>query len=195
MDTEDDVRAVFFAYVGKRQPDPRHIDPLAVGDHAVVVHLADDLGRPDLKDGQLDGAVIEQDGGAGLYIVDQAGEVDIGARLVPLTFLAGQHKPGTCGQLGLAALEGAKTDFRTSGIEQGGNRKPHLGAQAVYRFKCLEMALMGSMGKIEAGDIHAPFDQAADAFFAVGSGPKRAYDFCPSHKSGQSPCKSIKILS
>ena len=44
MDTEDDVRAVFFAYVGKRQPDPRHVDPLAVGDHAVVTKIVCTLG-------------------------------------------------------------------------------------------------------------------------------------------------------
>ena len=182
LDAEDDVVAVALAQVGHGQVDAGDIDALLGLDLAAVEHFADDVGVRDALDGQLDEAVVQHDGAA---LVDVLGQVLVGdgADLLGALHLAGGQGEGLAGFQHLdAVLELLQTDLGTFGVQQSGHGLAQLGAEGLQHIQTALVLLVGAVGKVEAGHVHAVGDQFAQDAVLIGRRAKGADDLRFSHK-------------
>ena len=161
--------------------DAGHIDALLGLDLAAVQHGAGDVGVGDLLDAQHDEAVIQHDGAALVHIVGQV-LVGDGADLLGALHLAGGQGEGLAGFQHLdAVLELLQADLRALGVQQSGNGLAQLLAQCLQIGQTAAVLLIGAVGKIEAGHVHAVGDQLAQDIPFVGGGAKGADDLRFSH--------------
>ena len=182
LDTEDDVIAVALAQVGHGQVDAGNIDALLGLDLAAVEHFADDVGVRDALDGQLDEAVVQHDGAA---LVDILGQVLVGdgADLLGALHLAGGQGEGLTGFQHLnAVLELLQADLGAFGVQQGSNGLVQLSADSLQHVQTALVLLVGAVGKVEAGHVHAVGDQLAQDAVLIGRRAKGADDLRFSHK-------------
>ena len=154
-----------------------------VGDGAAVDDGAVDIGVRHVVDPQLDETVVDQDAAAGLDILDQVLIGDGGALRGAHDVLCREREALALLEHDLAALEILETDLRPLGIHQGRDRFAHLLADADQALEFLPVLLVGPVGKIESGDIHAGVDQSAEHLLALTGGPDRADDFRFAHVS------------
>ena len=182
LDAEDDVVAVALAQVGHGQVDAGDIDALLGLDLAAVEHFADDVGVRDALDGQLDEAVVQHDGAA---LVDVLGQVLVGdgADLLGALHLAGGQGEGLAGFQHLnAVLELLQADLGAFGVQQSSNGLVQLSADSLQHVQTALVLLVGAVGKVEAGHVHAVGDQLAQDAVLIGRRAKGADDLRFSHK-------------
>ena len=99
------------------------VDALLVLDLAAVQHLADDVGVVDGLDLQLDQAVVQHDGAAGLHVLRQI-LVGDGADLLGALDLAGGQGEHLAGIQHLGAvLKVLQADLGALGVQQGSDRQ------------------------------------------------------------------------
>ena len=188
---EDDVVAVALAHIRHGQMDAGHVDALLVLDLAVVQHLADDVGVVHGLDLQLDQAVVQHDGAAGLHILRQV-LIGDGADLLGALHLAGGQGEGLAGfQHFGAVLEVAQADLGALGVQQGSHRKAQFLADGLQLFKAAQMLLVGAVGKIETGNVHAVGDQLAQDALLIGRRAQGADDLGFSHTYLQLTSQSL----
>ena len=159
-----------------------NVDALLGLDLAAVEHFADDVGIRDALDGQLDEAVVQHDGAA---LVDVLGQVLVGdgADLLGALHLAGGQGEGLAGfQHFSAVLEVLQADLRAFGVQQGSNGLVQLSADSLQHVQTALVLLVGAVGKVEAGYVHAVGDQLAQDAVLIGRRAKGADDLRFSHK-------------
>ena len=158
-----------------------HIDTLLVLDLAAVQHLAHDVGVVHGDDLQLDQAVVQHDGAAGLHILRQV-LIGDGADLLGAFHLAGGQGEGLAGfQHFSAVLEVLQADLGAFGVQQGGDRLAQLFTNGLQLFKAAQMLFVRAVGKIKTGNIHAVGDQLAQNAFLIGGRTQSADDLGFSH--------------
>ena len=158
-----------------------HIDTLLVLDLAVVQHLADDVRIVHGDDLQLDQAVVQHDGAAGLHVLRQV-LIGDGADLLGAFHLAGGQGEGLAGfQHFSAVLEVLQADLGAFGVQQGGDRLAQLFTNGLQLFKAAQMLFVRAVGKIKTGNIHAVGDQLAQNAFLIGGRTQSADDLGFSH--------------
>ena len=178
---KDDIVAVALAHIRHGQMHAGHIDTLLVLDLAVVQHLAHDVGVVHGDDLQLDQAVVQHDGAAGLHILRQV-LIGDGADLLGAFHLAGGQGEGLAGfQHFSAVLEVLQADLGALGVQQGSDRLAQLFTDGLQLFKAAQMLLVRAVGKIKTGNIHAVGDQLAQNAFLIGGRAQSADDLCFSH--------------
>ena len=178
---EDDIVAVALAHIRHGQMHAGHIDTLLVLDLAVVQHLAHDVGVVHGDDLQLDQAVVQHDGAAGLHVLRQV-LIGDGADLLGAFHLTGGQGEGLAGfQHFSAVLEVLQADLGAFGVQQGGDRLAQLFTNGFQLFKAAQMLLVRAVGKIKTGNIHAVGDQLAQNAFLIGGRAQSADDLCFSH--------------
>ena len=162
--------------------DAGDIDALLGLDLAAVEHFADDVGVRDALDGQLDEAVVQHDGAA---LVDVLGQVFVGdgADLLGALHIAGGQGEGLTGFQHLnAVLELLQADLGAFGVQQGSNGLVQLSADSLQHIQTALVLLIGAVGKVEAGHVHAVGDQLAQDAVLIGRRAKGADDLRFSHK-------------
>ena len=181
LDAEDDVILIALAHIRHGQVHAGHIDALLVLDLAAIQYGADDVGVVHGLDLQLDQAVVQHDGTVRLHVHGQI-LVGDGADLVGALHIAGGQGKGLAGnQILNAVLKVLQADLGTLGVQQCGHGLTQLLAQSLQLFKAAQMLLVGTVGKIEAGHVHAVGDQIAQHAFLIGGRAKGANNFRLSH--------------
>ena len=178
---KDDIVAVALAHIRHGQMHAGHIDTLLVLDLAAVQHLAHDVGVVHGDDLQLDQAVVQHDGAAGLHVLRQV-LIGDGADLLGAFHLAGGQGEGLAGfQHFSAVLEVLQADLGAFGVQQGGDRLAQLFTNGLQLFKAAQMLFVRAVGKIKTGNIHAVGDQLAQNAFLIGGRTQSADDLGFSH--------------
>ena len=178
---EDDIVAVALAHIRHGQMHAGDVDALLVLDLAAIQHLADDVGVVDGLDLQLDQAVVQHDGAAGLHVLRQI-LVGDGADLLGALHLAGGQGEHLAGfQHFGAVLEVLQADLGAFGVQQGGDRLAQLFTDGLQLFKTAQVLFVRAVGKIEPGNVHAIGDQLAQNAFFIGGRAQGADDLCFSH--------------
>ena len=162
--------------------DAGHVDALFVFDLAAVQHLAGDVGVGHVGDAQLDEAVVQHDGAALVHILGQV-LVGDGADLLGALHLAGGQGEGLAGFQHLnAVLELLQANLGAFGVQQGSNGLVQLSADSLQHVQTALVLLVGAVGKVEAGHVHAVGDQLAQDAVLIGRRAKGADDLRFSHK-------------
>ena len=178
---EDDVIAVTLAHIRHGQVHAGYIDALLVLDLAVVQHFADDVRIVHGDDLQLDQAVVQHDGAAGLHVLRQV-LIGNGADLLGALHIPGGQGEGlACFQHFGAVLEVLQADLGALGVQQGSDRLAQLFTDGLQLFKAAQMLLVRAVGKIKTGNVHAVGDQLAQNAFLIGGRAQSADDLCFSH--------------
>ena len=194
LDAEDDVVLIALAHIRHGQMHAGHVDALLVLDLAVVQHLADDVGVVHGLDLQLDEAVVQHDGAAGLHVLRQV-LIGDGADLLGALHLAGGQGEGLAGfQHFGAVLEVAQADLGALGVQQGSHRQAQFLADGLQLFKAAQVLLVGAVGKIETGNIHAVGDQLAQDALLIGRRAQGADDLGFSHTYLQLTSQSLSFI-
>ena len=191
---EDQIVPVLRADERHRQVCPGDVDALVVRDLAAVAHGADDVRIRDLIDAHADETVIDEDGAADRHILRKALVGDGAAGLIAQDLLGGQGELLTGLEFHGAVLEIAQADLRSLGVQEGGDRKIQLLAHLQHLVKALLVLLVGAMGKIEAGDIHAGLHQFADGLLVIARRSECADDLGLSHSVLQFSSDLISVL-
>ena len=182
LHTKDDVLAVLLAQVGHGQMHAGHIDTLFGLDLAAVQHGADDVGVGDLLNVQHDQAVVQHDGAAGLHVLGQI-LVSDGADLLGALHLAGGQGKGLAGFQHLhTVLELLQADLGALGVQQGGNGLAQLLTQRLQLCQTATVLLVGTVGEVETGHVHAVCNQVAQDIALIGRRAQGADDLRFSHK-------------
>ena len=140
-----------------------------------------DMGRGNFFDPEGEKAVGKKDGIAFRHFVRKP---RIGNRddcFVSDNILGREGEGCAVFQHDRAVLESADAVLRTLGIQQNGNRKieffPHF-FERVYFFL---MIFMGTVGEIEAGDVHPREAEFAERIFPFAGGADGTDDLCFAH--------------
>ena len=158
-----------------------HVDALLVLDFAVVQHSADDVGIVHGLDLQFDQAVIQHDGAAGGHVLRQI-LIGDGADLLGALHIAGGQGEGLAGFQHLGAvLEVLQADLRAFGVQQSSHGLAQLLAQGLEQVQTALVLLVGAVGEVEAGNIHAVGDQFTQDAVLVGGRAQGADNFRFSH--------------
>ena len=182
LHAKDDVLAVLLAQIGHGQMHAGHIDTLFGLDLAAVQHGADDVGVGDLLNVQHDQAVVQHDGAAGLHVLGQI-LVSDGADLLGALHLAGGQGKGLAGFQHLhTVLELLQADLGALGVQQGGNGLAQLLTQRLQLCQTAAVLLVGTVGEVETGHVHAVCDQVAQDIALIGRRAQGADDLRFSHK-------------
>ena len=182
LHAKDDVLAVLLAQVGHGQMHAGHIDTLFGLDLAAVQHGADDVGVGDLLNVQHDQAVVQHDGAAGLHVLGQI-LVSDGADLLGALHLAGGQGKGLAGFQHLhTVLELLQADLGALGVQQGGNGLAQLLTQSLQLCQTAAVLLVGTVGEVETGHVHAVCNQVAQDIALIGRRAQGADDLRFSHK-------------
>ena len=80
-----------------------------------------------------------------------------------------------------AVLKGSQANLRAFGIQHGSNRQIQFFAQGAQGVKAAFVFLVITVGKVEAGDVHAVLHQLAQNARLFGRRAHRAYDFSFTH--------------
>ena len=171
-----DVLPILLAQVGHAQLHIRHVNALAVGDYAVVVHRAYDLAGGKAAHRHAHQAVVDEDGGSLMDIARQLGIGDGGALRVAHNALGAQRKGLPLHQLHLAVFKRFQADFRALGIQHNGNGQVQLLADGLDAVDVMQMRFVRAMGKVQPGHIHAGEDQLPQDRILLGGRAQRAYD-------------------
>ena len=81
-----------------------------------------------------------------------------------------------------AVLEVLQADLGAFGVQQGSNGLVQLSADSLQHVQTALVLLVGAMGKVEAGHVHAVGDQLAQDAVLIGRRAKGADDLRFSHK-------------
>ncbi len=165
-----DELAVFFGECGHVELDAGHVDAFAVLDFTVVCNRADELGFGLAGDDELDFPVVDEDGAFDGYLLRKVLVAD------PEPSFGGVATGDADGVAGLE-LDGfgnfASAHFRPFGIDQDADAVGYGANIGNDGF-----GFVGAdMGGIQAGDVHAAIDEAADEFGVATVPGDRADDF------------------
>ena len=182
LQAEDDVGAVLVRDEGHVELDAGDVDGLAVGEWAGVERAADDVGAVldflHLKGNQ---AVIDEDAGAGLYVVRQALVGDRDNALIALDVAGGQREGLAILDLDLAVLIGLGPDLRALCVKHDANRQAELCAAGLDQVHTLLVLLVGAVAEVQTGNVHARLHHALKHFLVVGRRAERTDDFRSAH--------------
>ena len=181
LHAEDDVVAVTLAQVRHGEVDAGHVDALFVFDLAAVQHLAGDVGVGHVGDAQLDEAVVQHDGAALVHILGQVLVGDGADLLGALHLTGGQGKGLACFQHLHAVLELFQADLGALGVQQSSHGFAQLGTDGFQVVQAALVLLIGAVGKVETGHVHAVGDQLAQHAVLIGGRAQGADDLCFSH--------------
>ena len=182
LQAEDDVGAVLVRDEGHVELDAGDVDGLAVGERAGVERAADDVGAVlDLLHLEGDEAVVDEDAGAGLYVVRQAGVGDGDDALVALDVAGGQGKGLAVLDLDLAVFIGLGPDLRALCVKHDANGQAELCAAGLDLVHTLLMLLVRAVAEVQAGDVHARLHHALEHLVVVGRRAERTDDFRSAH--------------
>ena len=171
-EAEQDVLTVALGDGGQGDVDVGDVDALALADKAVVEDDAVHVLAVDGLDLEANQAVVDQDDGALLSLRREllVVEGDVGGVAEPV--LAGglggdgDLVAGVDLDLGVA-LEQAGADLGALGVEQDADGLADLGGAAAHTLDAALMLLIGAMGEVEAGDVHARLQHLADSLVVV----------------------------
>ena len=139
------------------------------------------VGALDVVDLEVDQAVVDQDVGAGLNLVGEVevvkGDMAGVAKVLLGSGLSGDDDGIASGDGDLlVALEQAGADLGALGVEQDANGLAKLGGDATDALDAAVVLLIGAMGEVEAGDVHARLDHLAQDIIVIAGGTHRAYN-------------------
>ena len=166
---------------GQEDVNVGDVDGLVVGEGAAVFHGADDLLAVNLLHQQIDEAVVHQDvvAGGDLLVEVQVGDGDlVGAAL---TVGGGEGKGVPLLELDAAVLKGLDADLGALGVQNGGHGETQLVPDVAELLELGEVALVGAVGEVEAGGVHAREDELADHVLVVHSGTEGTDNLGLSH--------------
>ena len=176
------ILPVFLGEGGQQDVHAGDVDGLVAGQGAAVVHRAQNVVAPDLPDAQLDEAVVHQHPVARLELLVEVLVGDGHPPPVAGHVVGGQGKVLPPFQSDGALFKGLNADLRPLGVQNGGHRDPHLVPDALELGQLGQVTLMGAVGKIKAGGVHARTNQLADDLLAVHCGPQGTDNLGLSHK-------------
>ena len=113
---------------------------------------------------------------AGFDVLDQIFVCDGNLLLVPLDLTGGEGKALVFFQFHRTLGKGTDTDFRPFGVQHGRDGQMQLPAKAFDCFQPFSLLLMGTMGKIETGYVHARFHQFSQDVFVICRRTKGTYN-------------------
>ena len=184
LDTKEQVLLVRLTEEGQRQMDPRHIDPLAVGDPAPAPNSGVDLPLfGDIVHHEFDQAIIDEYPAAGTQIPSQTAIGNVGALHCSRNLLRCQDKVCAGLQHHSALLKHTQPDLRALGIQHGANGQIQLFPQAVHQTVSLQMLLMRTMGEVKPGHIHARLHHSPKGRLVRACRPQRTDDLCLAHQT------------
>ena len=176
LNAENDVGPVLFADKGHGKLGARHVDALVVGNLAPVDHRTYDVGIGHFLGPQFHQSVVDEHPGAGFQVFGQVLIGDGNHFFVPFHLPGGEGERVAGPQLDRPVLEGLHPDLRAFGVQDRGDGQAQFFQQAGDSFQLLGGILMGTVGKVETGCIHAPQHQPAQDAFVLGGGAQRADD-------------------
>ena len=153
-----------------------HIDALVIGHSAAVEHLADDGFLGHFLHAHADKTVVNQDGVAGLDVLGQVLIRNAAAFLGAHAFVGIQCEILSIFQRDAAALKVSGTDFRTFGIEHGGDGQTQIFTHADNLFEANQVFFMVGVTEIEACHIHACTHKRFEKVFIKESGTHCTHD-------------------
>jgi hypothetical protein len=163
----------------RRDVGARQVDALVVAHGSALDHARGHAHAVGLEHLEADVAVVDQERVARL---DVACEVRIGRRGqagIAVLGLAGPGRDGegrALGEVGLAARELAEPDLRALEVEQDADRASALVGDLADDLVHLPVVVVGAVGEVQAGHVHAGANQLLDLLARRRGGPQRADD-------------------
>ena len=174
-EAEQDVLAIALGDGGQGDVDVGDVDALALADQAVVQDDAVHVLAVDGLDLEADQAVVDQDDGALLSLGRKLEVVEgnVGGVAEPVLGrgLRGDDDlvAGVDLDLGVA-LEQTGADLGALGVEQDADGLANLGGAATDALDATLVLLIGTVGEVETGDVHARLDHLANSLVVVTGG-------------------------
>ena len=168
--TEDDVLAVAVSHRGEGDVDAGDVDTLALAQVAGVGEGAVDVGAVDGVDVELKQAIVDQDAVARLDLVGEVLEVE-GETLMVADDVVISGDDGLVAGLEvnlLAVLEHAGADLGALGVEHDGDGDAKLGRDLADALDAGTVVIVGAVGEVEAGDVHAGLDELGEDGLVFG---------------------------
>ena len=131
-----------------------------------------------MLDAQLDKAVVNHDGVAGLDVLGQTGIIDAADLLIAGNIAGRQGIDRAVCDLHGAAGKCPQPNLRPLGIEHGCNREPKLLAQTHDLLKPDFIFFVIRMGKIKTGNIHAGLHHLPEHLILIGCRTDGTDDLC-----------------
>ena len=175
-DAEGEVFAVSFGEDGKAGVDADEVDVFAAAEAAAVGGDAVDAAVADVFDGELDEAVGNENAVAGTELFGGLGPGEgnpAGAAVAGVAAggaVGGDGDGIAGGEEDVFAVGEAGADFGAFGVEEDGDGDAELGGDAADAVHGLGVPVVGAVGEVEAGDVHAGEDHGADGVVAVAGG-------------------------
>ena len=177
LHAEADVRHVLLRQGGKLDMGPGDVDGLVGGEGPAVLHLAHDIGAPDLLDPDGDQPVVNQNLLAGGHLLVQPGigDGDPGGGAGHVLHREGEGLPG--GEVHRLGLEALDADLRALGVQNGGDGAAHPVPDGLQAVQPLQVFRVAAVGKVEPGAVHAALDEGDDQLLAVYGGAQGTDNF------------------
>ena len=177
LDAEEQIGAILVGHRGKRHRDARHVDGLALAEHAAVAHAADDVVALDALDHEPDEAVVDEDGHTGLHAGEQLSGGLRDAVRIAFDLIGRQGDGGALLERYRSTVrKAARADLGPLRVEHDGAGGVHLLAHALHTRDALGMLGMRAVAEVQASNVHARLDKRLDRLVAVDSRTERAND-------------------
>ena len=180
LNAEQQIRLVLLTEEGLLEHLVGEAHTLAVGHLAPGQHLADHVGVGSFLHLEDQQTVVHQHPVAALEVIGQPGIADGDVVLVALLLPGGKGEGIPLPDLDLPVFKGADAILRTLGVQHNGNGQAQLLPHALDELDLLTVLLVGAMGKVQPGHIHARLTQAGQRLLVTGRADG-AYDLCFTH--------------
>ena len=134
-------------------------------------------------------AVIHQNAVTHLQVIDKSLVAYRYSLLRSLHLVCGKGKGISLLQLHLSILKCTDPVFRSFGIQHNGDGQVHVRPDLLDQIKFFFMLCVGTMGKIQSGQIHAGFKHFPERLFIIAGRSDGAHDLCFTHLFCLLPCQ------
>ena len=185
LDAERDIRLILIRQVLLLHDLAGEAHALAVGKLAAANHAAMNILALDLLYAEGQKAVIEQNGITGNKLMHKLCIADRHDAFVSLHLVCRKGKALTLDQGHATVFKGLDTVLGTLGVQHDGNGHIQLGSYLLDAVNSFLMILVGIMGKIQSGYVHARLAKSAQGIFALSGRSYGTNNFCFAHISLQ----------
>jgi hypothetical protein len=178
LQSEEKVFAVFRGQSGNFQLDSGQIDAFVLAEGSSVDDLANDLGAPHLQDAQFDQTVRQKDAISAVHFTRQRPEDGADTRGIAQDLGSGDNEALSGTQhYRPAARKRAGANLWALEVSENGDWFFLFDSGSAQGNDILRMVRVRAMRKIQAGDVHARFQESADHARGATGWPDGANDF------------------
>src|SRR5262249_42021221 len=168
--SKSQIRFILRRQSGNAQFDSRQIDSFVFSESAAIHYFANHFGFLYPTHSQFDQTVGEKNSVAGVNFARERLEHGVDARGVPQDLRRGDGEFLTCAEENWAATgQGAGADFGPLQVREDGDGLLLLRCGGAEEGDASGVLIVGTVGEIQAGDVHAGLEEFFDYGWRAGS--------------------------